>query len=121
MSLRVHVHAVICRYVYTCTLLYVATCTRARCHMSLRVAYIDQTEYIENQGAVLGISGHGYVFNTPIGSDLEAQRAPKDALDAVLVGHAPLCCARWTRAFDCSNRGFLGILPFRELLSAMFV
>ncbi len=98
--------------------------------MSLRVAYVDQTEDIENQGAVLGISGHGYVLNTPIGSDLKLSERLKmrwtlcslhTRLFAVLVAHAPLRCARWTRAFDCSNRGFLGILPFRELLSAMFV
>ncbi len=66
--------------------------------MSLRVAYVDQTEYIENQGAVLGISGHGYVLNTPIGSDLKLSERLKmrwtlcsmdTRLFAVLVGHAP--------------------------------
>ncbi len=43
---------------------------RVRRDLSLGVTYVDQTEYIENKAAVFGITGNGYVFNTPMESNL---------------------------------------------------
>jgi hypothetical protein len=99
---------------------------RVRRDLSLGVTYVDQTEYIENKATVFGITGNGYVFNTPMESNFKLGERPKDA-DAKLVTEArsivgSLIYATLTRPdckYACSKLASVVTNPIPDDICAM--